>query len=134
MLLLEKEEAVVAPEFNTDAWLFITWALVLVVGYFIAFSLYRKTNFFKKIKTWIILVLPFALCLIIALPMVISDINLNITTYAASYPTVFFFGVACAVFLERWNEWREKKTAAAKKAHPSYFEKQESYKNNKKNK
>ncbi|QGZ97519.1 hypothetical protein GE118_01750 [Mycoplasma sp. NEAQ87857] len=97
-------------------YIYISWIAVLTISYLIANYLNTHTLIFAKIKTWIFLLGPFLLIFIIGLPMVIAKVNFNITLYATSYPCMFFFGIWTAVFLERWNKWKEHKTKKLKEA------------------
>lgn len=99
-------------------WGYVLLIAALAIGYLLSTLLDRKYKIFKKIPSWVVIPLPFVMLLLIALPMVLVEPRIEADTifYSAGVPTCLLFGWSTALFIERWNVWKEKKLAKAQEA------------------
>ncbi|VEU75976.1 hypothetical protein [Mycoplasmopsis columboralis] len=130
ILLNETQETIEAVNAKHEFILIGVWLGVALVGYLLGIFLYKKTSFFKGIKTWMVIALPFLILAIIAIPMLIASVHYLTITYSATIPAVFLLGIAMSVIYDRFGEWQERKKVAHEQVNALKKEK----KNNKENK
>lgn len=94
-------------------WVFLILIACAAFAYLITNKINTSYQVFKKLKMWYILPFPFIVFILVGVPLIIANVDFNITFYAAGIPFVLCLGFSTALFLERYNIWREQKLAKA---------------------